>query len=298
MSVKIGNAPCSWGVRPVDDPERPGWRDFLRECADSGYSGVELGPVGYMTELPPPVLAEALDANGLKMVAAVVYQPLSDPAKWDVVQNAAVRLCRAAAAQGAKHLVVIDSVSPRRQSTTGREPEAEQMDKAEWTAFRSRIETIAQMAADEYGLTACVHQHVGGFLEFESEFERLLEEVDAALLKICLDTGHYMYAGHDPVAFLRRHLDRISYLHFKDVNPVVLAEVVANRTGFFDAHGKGVFCRLGEGGVAFPEISNLLVESGYDGWCTVEQDADPMVGLNPREDAVRSRAYLRSIGFN
>ena len=36
-----------------------------------------------------------------------------------------------------------------------------------------------------------------------------LADIDASVLKICLDTGHSHYAGFDPVAFMTRHMARI-----------------------------------------------------------------------------------------
>ena len=56
-------------------------------------------------------------------------------------------------------------------------------------------------------------------MDFEPELERLLEEVPEEILKICFDTGHHSYAGFDPVAFMKRHMGRISYMHFKDIGP-------------------------------------------------------------------------------
>ena len=94
--------------------------------------------------------------------------------KWDEVLDASKRTCEALVAHGAEHLVLIDSISPRRAPTAGRADEAEQMDKAEWTAFRGRIETIAKMGAQDYGLTVGIHAHAGGFMDFEPELERLL----------------------------------------------------------------------------------------------------------------------------
>jgi len=52
MSIQIGNAPCSWGVEFANDPRNPDWRSVLKDCADAGYGGIELGPVGFMPENP------------------------------------------------------------------------------------------------------------------------------------------------------------------------------------------------------------------------------------------------------
>jgi inosose dehydratase len=182
--------------------------------------------------------------------------------------------------------------------TAGRADAAEQMDHAEWAAFRDRIATVARMGTEDYGLTVGIHAHAAGFIDFEPELERLLSEVDETHLKICFDTGHHSYAGFDPVAFMRRHIDRISYMHFKDIDPVVKADAIAKSTGFYDACGQGIFCNLGKGDVDFPAVRQILLDAGFEGWCTVEQDCDPTLDVSPVDDARANRDYLHSIGFN
>lgn len=296
MTIRIGNAPCSWGVEFADDPRNPPWRQVLKDCAGAGYRGIELGPVGFMPE-DPAILAEALAEHGLTLIGGVVFRPFHDPAKWDEVRDAAIRTCKALTAHGAKHLVLIDSISPRRALTAGRAEAAEKMDQAEWAAFRDRIASVARMATEEHGLTVGIHAHAAGFIDFEPELERLLDEVDESILKIVFDTGHHSYAGFDPVAFMRRHIGRISYMHFKDIDPAVKADAIAQGTGFYDACGQGIFCNLGIGDVDFPAVRQILLDAGFAGWCTVEQDCDPTLDVSPVDDARRNRDYLSSIGF-
>lgn len=296
MTIAIGNAPCSWGVEFADDPRNPKWEQVLSDCATAGYRGIELGPVGFMPE-DPGVLGEALARHDLTLIGGVVFRAFHDVDQWDDVMDGAVRTCKALTAHGARHLVLINSISPRRAPTAGRAAEAAQMDAAEWAAFRDRIATVARMGAEEYGLTVGIHAHAAGFIDFEPELERLLAEVDEKILKICFDTGHHSYAGFDPVDFMKRHMDRISYMHFKDINPAVKAEAIANRTGFYEACGQGIFCNLGKGDVDFPAVRQLLVDAGFDGWCTVEQDCDPTLPGTPVDDAKSNREYLESIGF-
>ncbi|WP_428673116.1 TIM barrel protein [Roseibium sp.] len=296
MTLKIGNAPCSWGVEFADDPRNPAWQTVLDQCRDAGYRGIELGPVGFMPE-DPAELGDALAKRGLELIGGVVFRPFHDPAKWDEVKDGAVRTCKALKAHGARHLVLIDSISPRRAPTAGRPDEAEQMSPAEWAVYRDRIAEVARMGAEEYGLIPSIHPHAGGFMDFEDEVERLLQEVDEAILKICLDTGHSLYAGFDPVAFMDRHMSRISYMHFKDIDPEVRARTVAGRIDFYKACGDGIFCNLGKGAVDFPAVKQRLEDAGFEGWCTVEQDCDPAMAQSPLDDARENRAFLQSIGF-
>jgi inosose dehydratase len=296
MTIRIGNAPCSWGVEFANDDRNPPWRTVLQECAEAGYKGIELGPIGFMPE-DPAVVSDALAEYGLTLIGGVVFRPFHDQRQFDDVTDGALRTCKALVAHGAKHLVLIDSISPRRAPTAGRANEAEQMDRSEWIAFRNRLATVARVGTEDYGLTVGIHAHAAGFIDFEPELERLLAEVDERILKICFDTGHHSYAGFDPVAFMRRHIGRISYMHFKDIDPVVKARAIANRVGFYDACGQGIFCNLGNGDVDFPAVRRVLLDANFQGWCTVEQDCDPTLDVRPLNDARANREYLESISF-
>ena len=294
--IKIGNAPCSWGVEFANDSRNPDWRHVLKANAEAGFTGTELGPVGYMPE-DPGILAEALAEYNQELIGGGIFRAFHDPDAWEDVMDGSIRTCKALAAHDATRLVIIDSISPRRAPTAGRADEAEQMDKAEWTAYRDRIAQIAKMGTEDYGLTVGIHAHAAGFMDFEPELERLLDEVDERILGICFDTGHHSYAGFDPVAFIKKHMSRINYMHFKDIDPKVKADVIAKRTGFYDACGQGIFCNLGDGDVDFPAVRQLLLDVAFDGWCTVEQDCDPTGDTSPIDDARLNRAYLQSIGF-
>ena len=297
MSIRIGNAPCSWGVEFAGDPRNPAWTRVLDECKAAGYRGIELGPVGFMPE-DPAELGDALAERDLELIGGVVFRPFHDPDKWDEVLDGAARTCAALKAHGAEQLVLIDSISPRRAPTAGRPAEAEQMDAEEWEGYVGRIQRIARMGSEDYGLTVAIHPHAAGFMDFEPEVERLLSETDEKVLKVCLDTGHARYAGFDPVAFMQRHMGRISYMHFKDIDPRVKASVVEKRTDFYEACGQGIFCTLGQGETNFPAVHAILREAGFEGWCTVEQDCDPEHADSAIDDARANRIYLESIGFS
>ena len=116
MTIRIGNAPCSWGVEFAQDARNPTWQTVLKQCADAGYKGIELGPVGFMPE-DPATLADGLSEHGLELIGGVVFRPFHDPAAWDDVLDATHRTARALKAHGAEHMVLIDSISPRRAPT-------------------------------------------------------------------------------------------------------------------------------------------------------------------------------------
>jgi inosose dehydratase len=296
MQLSIGNAPCSWGVEFADDPRNPPWTQVLDEAKAAGYRGIELGPLGFMPE-DPAILGPALAQRGLTLIGGVLFRPFHDPLQWERVKDAAVRTCRALTAHGAKQLVLIDSISPRRAPTAGRSAEAERLRGSERAGLLDRLKSVAKMASEEYGLVVTLHAHAAGFVEFEDELEEVLNCIDPKLLGVCLDSGHSIYAGFDPVAFYRRHSERISYLHFKDVNPTVLRQAINNRTGFYDACAAGVFCNLGEGIVDFLALKSALLAAGFSGWGTVEQDRDPKGARSTLVDATANLNFLKTAGL-
>ena len=99
MSIRIGNAPCSWGVEFPNDPRNPDWKTVLKECAEAGYKGIELGPVGFMPEDPAQV-SDAFAENGLEMIGGVVFRAFHDAAQWDDVLDGSKRTCEALVAHG------------------------------------------------------------------------------------------------------------------------------------------------------------------------------------------------------
>jgi inosose dehydratase len=296
MQLSIGNAPCSWGVEFADDPRNPPWTRVLDEAQAAGYTGIELGPLGFMPE-DPAILGPALAERDLTLIGGVLFRPLHDPAQWPQVQDAALRTCRALAAHHARRLVLIDSISPRRAPTAGRSDEAERLSGADRDGLLDRIRSVARMGVEQFGLQVTMHAHAAGFVEFEDELEDVLDAIEPQLLGVCLDTGHSEYAGFDPVAFYRRHSERVSYLHFKDVDPAVRRRAIEQRTGFYDACAAGLFCNLGDGVVDFGGLKAALVESGFSGWATVEQDRDPSGARSTLADARANLEYLKKGGL-
>ena len=107
----------------------------------------------------------------------------------------------------------------------------------------------------------------------------------------------YAFGGGDPVAGIRRHLDRIWHVHFKDCHPDVRQKVRGEGLDYFAAVQAGVFCELGQGSVDFPGVLAALQERDWSGWIVVEQDVLPGMGT-PYQSASRNRDYLDTLGLN
>jgi len=296
MHLKIGNAPCSWGVEAPYSANNPYWETVLDECKEAGYIGIELGPVGFFPE-DPIILGAALKSRNLTLTAGVVFRPFHDPDAWKDVLDGAHRTFKSLVSHGAKTGVLIDSIAQERALTAGRPNEARRLDTLDWNNMMKRVETIAKIGTEEYGLNIALHGHAAGFIEYQDEIEKTLEMIDEKILSLCIDTGHCLYAGFDPVEFYKTHKNRTTYLHFKDIDPIVKKTVIAQRINFYDAINQGLFCNLGKGACHFEMLFHEMQSANFQGWSTIEQECDPL-SKNTLNDANYNYGYLNSILSN
>lgn len=305
--ITIACAPCCWGVDDVSNPHLPHWEKVLNEAALAGFGGLELGPYGYMP-LDVPTMSDALDNRGLRIVAGTIFEDLVSHSNRESLLRQTAEICALIAALpkpdihsgqrfNAPYLTVMDWGHEERDYAAGHSGRAPRLDRAAWNAMMENIRDIAKLAHDEYGVRTTIHPHAGGYIEFEDELELLVDGLDPALAGLCLDTGHLAYAGMDPVATLRRYSDRLDYIHFKDIDPVVFERVMGDRIRFFQACAQGVMCPIGKGNIDYFAVHALLTEIGYSGYITIEQERDPLNTGSILDDLAASRAFLKSVGF-
>lgn len=275
---RIAAAPITWGVSEV-----PGWgfqmapERVLGEIRSLGLTATEAGPDGFLPT-SPEAAAETLQAHELRLVGGFVPAPLHLAGGLDPVRKAA-ELMQAAGAD----VLVLAAVS----GVDGYD-QREELGSEEWARLLSALEE-AESICTEHELSLALHPHVGTLVERREELDRVLFSSPA---RICLDTGHLLAAGIDPVEFAIEHPGRVSHVHLKDVNRDLAAAVSAGRTSFSDAISQGLFTPLGDGSLALSQMIGVLEENDYDGWYVLEQDAklerEPAPGEGPVSDAKRS----------
>lgn len=297
--LRIGTAPITWGVS-----EHPGWGEVLpyervlEDMAALGYAGTELGPWGYLPR-DPAALGRALRPRGLALIGAYCPVTLHDPARHAANVDRARETAAVLAALGAETLVLADAGDQRRLALAGRVPPdgSAGLDPSEWQRLAGGVDEIARGAAGQ-GLRTAFHPHAGTYVETPDETRRLLALTDPAVVGLCLDTGHVVYGGGDPVRLARDHAARVRHVHLKDVRPEVLERLRRERLDLPSAVGAGVFAPLGDGMVDIGGLLRALRAAGYDGWLVVEQDVRLSPGMGgdvPRENARRSLAHLRGL---
>ena len=299
MGIRIGNAPCSWGVvMGVEGQEALAWRRVLAEMAETGYAGTELGDWGFMPD-DPALLREELSKRSLSMVGAFTPVRLSDAASHEEGLKRALRTARLLAAVGGEPFIVLaDDPGPDsiRRKVAGRVSADHGLDKDGWKATATGAQRIAQAVRDATGLRTVFHHHCATNIETPEETAHLMEMTDSDLVGLCLDTGHWYYGGGDPIEALRAYADRAWLVHFKDCDAAIAAPARTEEWDYLTALRNGLFCGLGEGAIDHAAAVDELRSAGYKGWIVVENESPP--GRMPAVTTARNdRAYLMGLGL-
>jgi inosose dehydratase len=289
MKRRVAGAPISWGVCEV-----PGWgyqmsaERVLREAAELGITAVEAGPDGFL----PPDPAEAsrlLSEHGLSLVGGFVPVVLHRPEVRESELDSLERQARLFSDAGAGVLVLAAS-----SGREGYEGSAELGD-GEWEELFATVAVVEEIGG-KYGLSVVLHPHYGTTIERPEHVRRFLDGCETGL---CLDTGHSMVGGGDPVELAGSAAERIRHLHLKDVDGGLAERVVSGALGYEEAVRRGLYRPLGEGDVGVREVLEPLESAGYEGWYVLEQDimldAEPGPRVGPIESVRRSLAFLSKV---
>jgi inosose dehydratase len=280
--VRIAGAPISWGVCEV-----PGWGHqmapdrVLAEMRDAGLTATEFGPEGFLPAEPGERSA-LLKSYGLGAVGGFVPVVLHDPGH-DPLPD--VR--RALAGFGDARTLVLAAATGRhgydgRPTLTGES----------WRTLLNNLDRVAAHATS-LGLLATLHPHVGTVVEGPDEVDRVLA---GSRIPLCLDTGHLLIGGTDPLELARAAADRVAHVHLKDVDAELTGRVRAGEITYTDAVRQGIYRPLGGGDIDIRAIIAALAATGYEGWYVLEQDtiltAEPDPGAGPVADVLAGVAYL------
>jgi inosose dehydratase len=285
---RIAGAPISWGVC-----EAPGWGHelasdrVLGEMRELGLRTTELGPTGYLGAQPQDV-RDQLGRYDMRLIGGFLPVPMHiDPALDLTEATDAI----ATLAAGGSDVVVLAA-----RSADGSYDRKVAMSDEEWTVMLGNVDRLQQVVRD-HGMTPTLHPHVGTAIEDRDAVLRLLESSDILL---CLDTGHLLIGGMQPMELLELAGGRVAHVHLKDVNETVAALVAAGDASYIGAVRQGLYTPLGDGDLDIAAIVTALENVGYQGWYVLEQDCaldgEPATGDGPLLDVRRSIDFLTLIG--
>jgi inosose dehydratase len=287
VSTRIAGAPVSWGVIEIPDwgYQMPADRVF-KEASSLGLSAVEAGPEGLLPSDPSEV-SDLLARYDLKLVGGFVPTVLHEPGVREEQLELVERRAGFFAAAGAD--VVVLAVMSGSEDFG---PFVEIGDDA-WGRLFESLKTVEEICG-RHGIAVSMHHHYGTVIESDYQIKRFLEGSEMGL---CLDTGHLVLGGSDPVEIAEIAASRVNHVHLKDVDLGLAGRLAARELSFKEAARKNAFRPLGEGDVDLGAVLDRLEGSGYSLWYVLEQDSvverEPPEGEGPVDEVRKSLGYLR-----
>jgi len=166
--------------------------------ADIGYAAVELAGYG---GLSVQEVAGLLADNHLKVAGSHI--------SLDTIEADVSKVIEENLALSNTHIVVPYLGDDRRGTAADYEAVAASLNKYGETLRAS-------------GMTLCYHNHDFEFKPLEDGRlgeDIILDGTDPIFVKAEVDSYWILKAGHDPVAFIRKHSGRVPLLHLKDMDP-------------------------------------------------------------------------------
>jgi inosose dehydratase len=303
-AIAVANAPVSYGAFEVTvghDPNVPDGVSVLDQVAAAGYAGIDLGPVGYLGR--GEHLGELLAERGLGLAGAYLELPYADHDALDEVLPALDELLdtfdavRSYLPGPPPRPTLADAGSQDRRSHPRRSAAQRSLglDGDGWRKFAEGLARVVGRCHDR-GYDPTFHPETGTYVEAPWEIEEVLGRSDIGL---CLETGHMMLGGGDPVAMLRDWGERINHVHLKDATTSVMDGIVADGAQANEIWVREAFCALGSGDLDVDAILDGLRGGSFSGWLVVEQDILPRSAerfARAAEEQRRNRAFLTARG--
>lgn len=293
----FASAPDSWGVLDYPGPSwNQSYEKMLDEMVEAGYTGTELGPYGFFPT-DPAVLRPQLDKRKLKLLGSFVPVVLSDPRSAAIAVEQIRKVGNLLSTLHAPFLVLADAQSPERDRISGRVPSdgSQSLNPEQWKNVVKVVDDAARVAS-EFGLDLVFHPHIATYVETPQEIERFFNVTAQSGIGLCLDTGHSLYGGADPVAEAEKYRSILRFVHIKDCDQKQLAAARSRGLTFDQAIEEKVFTIIGQGSIDFPSFFRVLDKNNYSGWMVVEQDVKfGATTIPPAQSIAASLRYLRGV---
>lgn len=124
----------------------------------------------------------------------------------------------------------------------------------------SCVNALAERATSR-GIKCSYHPNspIGSVFRTEEDYKILLNGLNPKFIGYCPDVGHIAKVDMDPLAIVKQYRELINLVHYKDM------------------YADGRWAQTGEGVIPFKEITEFLIETGYEGWIIMEDEADQAI---------------------
>src|SRR5665647_3115144 len=166
-----------------------------------------------------------------------------------------------------------------------------------WNLYVENANKLGQILKDEYGLKMVLHPHGDSHIETPEDIDRIFEATDPTYVNLCLDTGHIVYGGGDPIEMIKKYPERISYVHIKAFDVDLTRESHEKDWPFGEAVARGLSVRPPAGAPDMKDLVDALAGLDKELYVICEQDLYPCDPRLPLPNAVMTRQFLAACGL-
>ena len=238
--------------------------DAITGMGSAGIAGIEV----FTGHLVPyyGIESEARDflaENKMELTGAYFNNDkFISPTDRDAVVNEAVFAAKFLGKVGSQFIILNGGVSKDQKTEGFSDDDFKQLAKT--------MNAIGKSVRD-YGVSACMHPHVGCMIESPDDVDRLFQHLDTSLVGLCVHAAHQVIADCDPYEIYEKHAKLINYAHIGEIGK----------------ENKGAL--LGEGILDQKRLMKALLDAGYDGWIVIESSKE---GVSPKDYALHSKNYI------
>lgn len=239
---------------------------IIAVAGKSGFQGVEPETQFLGALRDPGVMRDHLDRAGIELASICLVETWRQPRENDAERDAADW--------------VIDYLARNFPGTLLNlcpYPGNDRSDLEERQANQLFCMNAVAARAEQKGLVAAYHPNSpeGSVCRTREDYDRMLNGLDARVLKWVPDVGHMAKGGMDPLAVMTAFRPLIAHVHYKDMTAA------------------GEWARMGEGIIDFEGITTFLCDTGYQGWLVVE-DESPEAEAEPDKVASLDGQYMKA----
>lgn len=292
-NVRFAAQPINWSNNDLASlEENVSFQQILDEIHEVGYEGTELGKK-YPKDTK--ILKKELKKRNLVLTSGFGKVHFTNPELSEEFFKQYKEHVLFLKEMGCEYVITceIGNSSYWHSNSDMNEIESNNLNEEQWCLLSQGLNKAGQFCK-ENGMKLVYHMHADTPINSLEQIRKLMNLTDKDKVFLVGDTGHLFYCGVDLESFFEEFVDRIKYIHLKDVREEVLLEIKKYNIDFEAAVRLGVFTVPGDGSVDFTPIMDILEENNYQGWIVVEAEQNPKYA-NPLIYASKAREYIRII---
>jgi len=263
-SSQIGIVPLNWKY----DSARMG--DYLSGIAGYGFKGNQIS----MDQGNSADFVRSMKDHSLKFAEIYVAVHMTPDGIEEISETETAETIALAARVGVEMVVFAVDGTTNRDLCATRASTGPQLTVAAYSQLAEHINRFAKIAKD-HGMKSSFHPHAATFIETFSETEKLMNLLDPALVGVCLDVGHWIVGGGDPIEAIQHFGERVTHVHIKDVSGEVLAKLASGEIASMHdcVMDQKLFVPAGTGVLDLKGVISALTALNFSGWLMSEQDS-------------------------